>query len=98
MNDLEKTVNGLRCCQECDGYTCRNVCPYYDPEEAQDQTTCICRLAHDAAAVIQAQDEVIQELRKVGYPHDFQREKPWIVNYMHAITKVIKKAVRLNNG
>jgi hypothetical protein len=48
--------------------------------------------------VLKAQNEVIQDLRKVGYPHDFQREKPWIVNYMYAITDVIRKAVRLNNG
>ena len=34
---------------------------------------------------------------KVGYPHNFQREEPWIVNYMYAITAVVKKAVRLKN-
>lgn len=48
--------------------------------------------------VLKAQDEVIRALRKVGYPHDFQREEPWIVNYMYAITDVIKKAVSLRNG
>lgn len=53
------------------------------------------RAIDKATALIKAQDEVIQALRKVGYPHNFQREKPWIVNYMYAITDVIKKAVKL---
>lgn len=47
---------------------------------------------------LKAQGKVIDELLKVGYPHNFQREEPWIVNYMYAITGVIKKAVNLNNG
>lgn len=51
-----------------------------------------------AVETLKAQGEVIDDLLKVGYPHNFQREKPWIVNYMYAITDVIKKAVNLNNG
>ena len=51
----------------------------------------------DALELLKAQNEVIEELLKVGYPHNFQREEPWIVNYMYAITNVIKKAVNLNN-
>ena len=47
--------------------------------------------------ILQAQDEVIQALRKVGYPHDFQNESLWIRDYMYAITGVIKKAVRVHN-
>ena len=47
---------------------------------------------------LKAQSEVIDDLLKVGYPHNFQREEPWIVNYMYAITNVIKKAVNLSNG
>ena len=53
------------------------------------------RAIDKAIALIKAQNEVIQALRKVGYPHNFQREEPWIVNYMYAITDVIKKAVSL---
>lgn len=53
------------------------------------------RAIDKAIALIEAQDEVIRALLKVGYPHNFQREEPWIVNYMYAITDVIKKAVKL---
>ena len=54
-------------------------------------------MAREILDMLTAQDEVIQDLRKVGYPHNFQNEAPWIRNYMYAITGVIKKAVRLNN-
>ena len=47
--------------------------------------------------MLAAQNEVIQALRKVGYPHDFQNESPWIRDYMYTITGVIKKAVRVHN-
>ena len=52
---------------------------------------------NDAADLLEAQGEVIDALLKVGYPHNFQREERWIVNYMYAITDVIKKAVNLRN-
>ena len=51
----------------------------------------------DALELLKAQDEIIDDLIKVGYPHNFQREEPWIVNYMYAITDVIRKAVNLKN-
>jgi hypothetical protein len=74
---------------------CKN-CPYHDSRF----TYCFAKddLMHDALSLLKAQDEVIQALRKVGYPHDFQLEEPWIVNYMNNITEVVRKAVRLNNG
>ena len=52
-------------------------------------------IIQDAIALLKAQNEVIEALLKVGYPHNFQREEPWIVNYMYAITEVVKKAVNL---
>lgn len=52
----------------------------------------------DALTLLKEQNEVIDALLKVGYPHNFQREEPWIVNYMYAITDVIKQAVHLRNG
>lgn len=51
-------------------------------------------VVENAIKLIKSQDEVIDALLKVGYPHDFQREPRWIVNYMYAITDVIKKAVK----
>ena len=51
----------------------------------------------EAISLLKKQQEIISDLLKVGYPHNFQREEPWIVNYMYAITAVVKKAVRLRN-
>lgn len=51
----------------------------------------------EAIDLLNRQKEVIDALLKLGYPHNFQREEPWIVNYMYAITEVVKKAVHLRN-
>ena len=51
----------------------------------------------EAIDLLNRQKEIIDALLKVGYPHNFQREEPWIVNYMYAITAVVKKAVRIRN-
>ncbi len=51
----------------------------------------------ETISLLKKQQEIIDALLKVGYPHNFQREEPWIVNYMYAITAVVKKAVRLKN-
>ena len=51
----------------------------------------------EAIELLKRQNEVIIDLLHVGYPHNFQREKPWIVRYMYEITEVMKKAVHLNN-
>ena len=42
-------------------------------------------------------EKIIDALLKVGYPHDFQREEPWIIDYMYLITDVIRKAVNFRN-
>ncbi|MBR6861377.1 MAG: hypothetical protein IKM73_08665 [Acidaminococcaceae bacterium] len=51
----------------------------------------------ETISLLKKQQEIIDALLKVGYPHNFQREEPWIVNYMYAITAVVKKAVNLRN-
>jgi len=56
QENREKVIKGLKCCQECDGYTCRNLCPYHDRNESENQATCTCRLAHDALALLKAQE------------------------------------------
>jgi len=87
----ENIIKGLECCTGyCDDDT---GCPYsiYDPVGLSCQNS----LRKDAIALLKAQNEVIEDLLKVGYPHNFQREEPWIVDYMYAITNVIKKAVKL---
>lgn len=92
MGQFEKVCKGMEVhinssCVEC---------PY------RNNVLCGNQIYSDALALIRqqqekikAQDEVIRALRKVGYPHNFQREPTWIVNYMYAITDVIKKAVKL---
>lgn len=98
--DGEKVVNGLICHVFGHPHTRCHKCPYWGtgPHGSSECNV----LANDALALIRqqqerikAQDEVIRALRKVGYPHNFQREPTWIVNFMYAITDVIKKAVKL---
>ena len=72
----------------------KHGCGRYTPEDIDELESA----AWDALSLLKAQGEVIDALLKVGYPHNFQREEPWIVNYMYAITDVIKKAVNLRNG
>ncbi len=88
MPDLEKAINALGRCESY-GYCEDKKCPYYE------NTDCLELLRKDALFLLKAQNEVITELRKVGYPHNFQGLQPWIVDYMNLITEVIKKAVRL---
>ena len=91
MDDLrEKVINGLTCClNENDPMQCEK-CRY-----RTNFLQCVKLLREDAVAMLKAQGEVIDALLKVGYPHNFQREEPWIVNYMYAITDVVRKAVKL---
>lgn len=56
----EKVIKGMECCQDCDGYVCRNCCPYHDRNEPEGQPTCTCRLAHDALALLKAQEPVVR--------------------------------------
>lgn len=51
---LNEVIKGLECCQECDGYTCRNLCPYHDGNEPENQATCTCHLAHDALVLLKS--------------------------------------------
>lgn len=91
--NVEKVLDSYEKCEAgvCDGcafeYIRRDwpaACAFYQQESAR--------------YLLKAQDEVIQALLKVGYPHNFQREEPWIRNYMYAITDVVRKAVNLRNG
>lgn len=100
MVQFEKLKKGLECCASRICYD--GGCPYHDQSPNYGMDDCTSNLTSDAIALIhqqqekiKAQDEVIRALRKVGYPHNFQREPRWIVNYMYAITDVIKKAVKL---
>lgn len=67
MTDFEKVIKGLECCQDCDGYVCRNCCPYHDKNEPEDQSTCTCHLAHDALALLKAQEPMVIELKELAF-------------------------------
>lgn len=92
MADREKVLNGLEACADRTGALCR-TCPYDFRKEG-----CISDMAEDALELLKEQDEIIDALLKVGYPHNFQREPPWIVNYMYSITDVVRKAINLRNA
>ena len=101
-NLTEKAIHGLACCNQSTDYdrkACKD-CPYnHEYTDGDIKHLCeITKLREDALSVLKAQDEVIRDLRKAGYPHGYEQEAPWIVNYLDGITEVIKKAVRLNNG
>ncbi len=76
--EIERCIAGGDC-DLCDKYHCHD---------------CEKELLREALALLKTQNEVIAELRQVGYPHDFQNEKPYIQDYMRLITKVIRKAVK----
>jgi len=97
MIDREKVLNGLECLAQVRdpvANPCRN-CGYAD---RPNYAMCVVDCSKDALELLNEQDEIIDALLKVGYPHNFQRESPWIVNYMRLITDVVKKAVHLRNG
>lgn len=93
MNKLENVIQGLQLCMDCQCDDCKAEKASHYPWDCEAFSIFVC----DALSLLKAQNEVITELRKIGYPHDFQNEKPWIVDYMNLITEVIKKAVNLRN-
>ena len=61
---FETVIKGLECCQKCDGYTCRNCCPYHDRNEPEGRPTCTCHLAHDALALLKNISEKLEETQR----------------------------------
>lgn len=86
MADIEKVIKGVFEMLQRD--TWKDI----DQERHRFQP-----VLNDVLKLLKKQNEVIEELLKVGYPHNFQLEKPHIVNYMQSITKVVKKAVHFRN-
>lgn len=92
MIDRAKVLKGLECMANDDA-TCTSDCPYFTKHEYD----CVGKMARDALELLKEQSAIIDALVKVGYPHNFQREAPWIVNYMLNITDVVRKAIDLKN-
>ena len=91
----EKVIKGLGCCQDCDGYVCRNCCPYHDRNEPEDQPTCTCRLAHDALALLKAQepnedwisrkrlkDEIQYYIDEAGWGDEVNKVLGWCMEFI----------------
>lgn len=97
MTEREKVIKGLECCI-VRKHPCGD-CVYFvaNPNDEDTGWRDRDKIMRNAIELLKAQGEVIDALLKVGYPHNFQREPRWIVNYMYAITDVIKKAVNLRN-
>ena len=57
MPDREKVIKGLECCEHISGEYCRQ-CPYHEDIAADTPPCCTGLLAHDALALLKAQEPV----------------------------------------
>ena len=68
MADIEKVLQGLKCCTECKGESCRK-CPYAE-EMPTDTPMCMPEMASDAMHVIhdlQAEQKKIVHCKECRY-------------------------------
>lgn len=89
MADRKKTMEGLNATLR----HCHNL--YNKFSENQNELAEMNQAAKDAIELIQERDgyeAVVKALLDIGYPHNFQREEPWIRDYCYKITGVIKMA------
>lgn len=42
--------------------------------------------------------KVLYDLCELGYPHNFQHEAPWVVDYLYKLTAIIKRAYEVKNN
>lgn len=96
MPDMEKVKKGVWQCwlpsTEEEYATQCHDCPYYEPGITLEE--CMTALRTDTLAMLKEQDELINELLDLGYPHNFQHEAPWVVDYLYKLTEIIKKAFK----
>lgn len=60
MSDIEKVLNGLKCCSELN--SCSQCCPYDDDDD--DFANCTAELTKDALELLKEKDELIRKLQK----------------------------------
>ena len=89
MIDREKVINCLTEIEQI--MVCRQeICPREELQywiELQEGVA-------DALALLKEQEGIINELLDLGYPHNFQHEAPWVVDYLYELTEIIKKAFK----
>lgn len=83
-------ILALECCNEKKGESCELKCPIFCLSDCRDNL-------HEAALDLikrqQAENEkILTELSKIGYCHNFQLERSDIVDYINAVSEVVKKA------
>lgn len=40
--------------------------------------------------------EIVKQLVALGYPHNFQHESPWVVDYCYKVSTIIKNAMEID--
>ena len=105
----EKVIKALECRKNVDkrcGNPCEDtgLCHYATAVRGLDgeiYRPFICdreKICVDAITMIKEQEELINELLNLGYPHNFQHEAPWVVDYLYSLTEIIKKAFKVKEG
>lgn len=102
MADRKKTVEGLNATLR----HCHNL--YNKYSEDQQALAEINQAAKDTIELVndleneirflQEYRNVVDALIDVGYPHNFQREEPWIRDYCYKITGIVKMAYDVMEG
>ena len=102
MADRKKTVYGLNATLR----HCHNLYKKYSEDQqalaemnqaAKDAIELIHDLEDDIR-FLQEYRSVVDALIDVGYPHNFQREEPWIRDYCYKITGIVKMACDVMEG
>ena len=96
MTDREKVIHALDCCLDIirSGRWSSGCisCPYAEMNNCREQ------MIIDALELLKEQGNLIDELLELGYPHNFQHEAPWVVDYLYSLTEIIKKAFKAKEG
>ncbi len=111
MIDREQVIRGLELCVSHDSDKCCK-CPYHPQcqeyyytalkEDAltllKEQEAVEPSFKQDEKGILQEYRNVVDALIDVGYPHNFQREEPWIRDYCYKITGIVKMAYDVMEG
>lgn len=84
MPDREKVISGLH---DIGGFIAGRI--------GVEQARNFLRTIDDAIELIKELEgykDIVFSLLDIGYPHNFQKEEPWIRDYCYKITGVIKMA------
>lgn len=69
-----------------------------EPENLNEDDKITYDACVGAISLLKEQEKLINELLELGYPHNFQHEAPWVVDYLYSLTEIIKKAFKAQEG